>query len=149
MSSILALNRRARHDFFIEKEFEAGLCLEGWEVKALRAMRVQLNEGYVTLKNHEAWLLGCHMSPLKTASTHIQPDPTRKRKLLLTTRELSQLSIAIQRKGYTVVPLKLYWQRNWVKLSIGLAKGKKLYDKRMSLKEKDWEREKQRLIRWR
>ena len=148
MSSTLALNRRARYDFFIEKELEAGLCLEGWEVKSLRAMRVQLNEGYVILKNHEAWLLGCHISPLKTASSHIQPDPTRRRKLLLTTRELKQLSVATQQKGYTIVPLKLYWKSNRVKLSIGLAKGKKLYDKRMSLKAKDWEREKQRLLQW-
>ena len=148
MSSLLTVNRRARHEFFIEKELEAGLCLEGWEIKSLRAMRVQLNEGYILLKNDEAWLLGCHMSPLQTASTHIQPDPTRKRKLLLTRREINQLTVATQQKGYTVVPLKLYWKRNWAKLSIGLAKGKKLYDKRASLKAKDWEREKQRLIKW-
>jgi SsrA-binding protein len=148
MSATIALNRRARHKFFIEKTLEAGLHLEGWEVKSLRAHHVQLNDGsYVTIKNHEAWLMGCHISPLSTASTHIHPDTTRTRKLLLTARELKQLSLAVQQQGYTIVPLKLYWQRKFAKLSIGVARGKKLYDKRAALKAKDWERDKQRLSR--
>lgn len=148
MSVTLALNRRARYNFSIEKQLEAGLCLEGWEVKSLRANRVQLNESYVIVKKHEAWLTGCHINPLNTVSTHVHPDATRTRKLLLTRRELNQLSAAIQQQGYTIVPLKLYWNKKLAKLTIGLAKGKKLYDKRADLKAKDWEREKQRLSRW-
>jgi SsrA-binding protein len=147
-TNILAVNRRARHDYFIEKEFDAGLCLQGWEVKSLRAGRAQLSEGYVTIKKGEAWLLGSHISPLKTASTHVQADATRTRKLLLTARELKQLTAAIQLSNYTVVPLKLYWRNNLVKISIGLAKGKKSYDKRSTLKTRDWEREQQRLSRY-
>jgi SsrA-binding protein len=148
MSGAIALNRRARHNFSIEKQLEAGVCLTGWEVKSLRANQAQLNESYVTIKQHEAWLINCHISPLQTISTHIHPSPTRTRKLLLTARELNQLATAIQQQGYTIVPLKLYWKRNLVKLSIGVAKGKKLHDKRAALKAKDWEREKQRLGRW-
>lgn len=143
----IALNRRARHDYFIEETFEAGLVLEGWEVKSLRAGHVQLSESYVLLKNAEAWLVGSHITPLKTASTHIHPDPTRTRKLLLNQRELNKLYGSIERKGYTVIPLRLYWKHNRAKLEIGVAKGKKEYDKRSSKKEQDWQREKQRLLR--
>lgn len=147
MSAPVALNRRARHDYFIENELEAGLCLEGWEVKSLRAGRVQLSESYVTLKNREAWLLGCHITPLNTASTHIHPDSTRTRKLLLTRKELQRLSVSVQQRGYTLIALKMYWKKNWVKLSIGIAKGKKNYDKRAALKQRDWDTEKARLAR--
>lgn len=143
----IALNKRARHDYFIEQTFEAGLVLEGWEVKSLRDSRVQLTESYVLLKNGEAWLIGCHITPLKTASTHIDPDPIRTRKLLLNQRELNNLYGSVERKGYTLVPLRLYWKHNRAKLEIALVKGKKEYDKRSSQKEHDWQREKQRLLR--
>ena len=146
-TSAVALNRRARHDYFIEQELEAGVCLEGWEVKSLREGRVQLSESYVTLKNQEAWLLGCHITPLKTASTHIHPDPIRTRKLLLTSRELERLQLSVQQKGYTLVALKLYWKKNRIKLLIGVAKGKKTYDKRETLKQRDWQMEQSRLSR--
>ena len=126
----IALNRRARHDYFIEQSIEAGLVLQGWEVKSLRSGRAQLTESYVVLKNGEAWLLGCHITPLATVSTnHSRPDPTRTRKLLLNERELS--------KFYTLIALKLYWKKNRVKLEVGLAKGKQEHDKRASIKEKD------------
>ncbi len=145
----IALNKKALQDYFIEEQFEAGLVLEGWEVKSLRAGRVQLKEGYVTIKDGEAWLFGAHISPLPTASTHINPDPRRTRKLLLHRRELSKLIGAIERRGYTLVPLSLYWKKGRAKLKIGLAKGKKLYDKRAAEKERDWQREKQRLLKTR
>lgn len=143
----IALNKRARHDYFIEQSYEAGLVLEGWEVKSLRDGRVQLSESYVLLKNGEAWLLGCHITPLGTASTHIHPDPTRTRKLLLNQSELNRLFGSVERKGYTLVPLKLYWKKNRAKLEIALAKGKKEHDKRATLKAQDWQREKARLLR--
>jgi SsrA-binding protein len=143
----IATNRRARHDYFIEQAFEAGLVLEGWEVKSLRAAHVQLSESYVLLKTGEAWLMGCHITPLKTASTHIHPDPTRTRKLLLNQRELNKLSGGAERAGYTLIPLRLYWKHNRAKLEIALAKGKKEYDKRATKKDQDWQREKQRLLR--
>ncbi len=146
-SHVIAVNRQARHDYFIEETYEAGLVLEGWEVKSLRAGRVNLKESYVLIKDGEAWLFGAHLSPLASASTHIQPDPTRTRKLLLQKQELNKLIGLVERRGYTLVPLKLYWKRNLVKLEIGLAKGKKLYDKRAVAKERDWQREKQRLIK--
>lgn len=145
MSSIITVNRRARFNYAIEREWEAGVCFEGWEVKSLRAGHVQLNEGYVTIKNQEVWLLGCHISPLSTASTHIHPQSLRTRKLLLTGREIKKLGFLVQTSGYTLVPLKLFWKKNWIKLQIGLAKGKKLYDKRAALKERDWSRQKARL----
>ncbi|MDF1654397.1 MAG: SsrA-binding protein SmpB [Coxiellaceae bacterium] len=144
---IIADNRKARHDFFIEQKFEAGLVLEGWEVKSLRDGRAQLKESYVILKHGEAWLIGAHFSPLKTASTHITPDPIRTRKLLLHERELDKLQAAVSRKGYTVVPVNLHWTRNRVKLEIGLAKGKQQHDKRESSKQADWAREKGRLLK--
>lgn len=141
----IALNRKAGHEYFIEDRFEAGLVLEGWEVKSLRAGRVQLDQGYIIIKASEAWLFGALITPLQTASTHINPDPTRTRKLLLTHRELSKLIGSVERKGYTIVPLSLYWKNNRVKIAIGLAKGKKLHDKRATEKERDWQRQKQRL----
>ena len=141
----IAVNRKAFHEYAIEDRYEAGIILEGWEVKSLRAGRVQLDQGYVIVKNSEIWLLGALITPLQTASTHIHPDPQRTRKLLLHANEICKLIGSVERKGYTLIPLKLYWQRNRVKLEIGLAKGKKLYDKRASEKERDWERNKQRL----
>ncbi|AHE99053.1 SsrA-binding protein SmpB [Thioalkalivibrio paradoxus] len=146
-SATIALNRKARHDFFIEDRFEAGLVLEGWEVKSLREGRAQLSESYVLMRNGEAWLFGAHVTPLSTASTHIHPDPTRTRKLLLKRSELSRLIGAVERKGYTLVPLALYWKRGRAKLEIGLAKGKKEYDKRATDKERDWQRERGRILK--
>jgi SsrA-binding protein len=146
-SSTIAVNRKARHEYFIEDRMEAGLVLEGWEVKSLRAGRAQLSEAYVLLREGEAWLFGAHVSPLPTASTHIRPDPTRTRKLLLNRNELSRLIGAVERKGYTLIPLLLYWKRGRAKLEIGLAKGKKDYDKRATEKDRDWERERGRLLR--
>ncbi len=146
-SSTIALNRKARHDFFIEDRLEAGLVLEGWEVKSLRAGRAQLSESYVLLRNGEAWLFGAHVTPLPTASTHIRPDPTRTRKLLLQRPEINRLIGAVERKGYTLVPLALYWKRGRAKLEIGLAKGKKEYDKRATDKDRDWQRERARILK--
>ena len=143
----IALNRKATHDYFIEERFEAGLVLEGWEVKSLRAGRTQIDQSYILLKHGEAWLFGASITPLTTASTHIHPDPQRNRKLLLHVRELNKLIGNVERKGYTIVPLSLYWKHNRVKLSIGLAKGKKQHDKRKSIKERDWKREKARLFK--
>jgi len=146
-SNVIAVNRQARHDYFIEETYEAGLVLQGWEVKSLRAGRVSLKESYVLIKDGEAWLFGAHITPLPSASTHVEADPTRTRKLLLHKRELDKLIGLVERRGYTLVPLKLYWKNNRVKLEIGLAKGKKLYDKRAVEKERDWQREKQRLLK--
>ena len=141
---IIADNRKSRHDYFIEQRFEAGLVLEGWEVKSLRDGRAQLKESYVVLKHGEAWLIGAHISPLQTASTHVNPDPVRSRKLLLHQRELAKLESAVSRKGYTVVPLNLHWTRNRAKLEIALAKGKQQHDKRETSKQRDWQRQQQR-----
>lgn len=143
----IAVNRQARHDYFIEETLEAGLALQGWEVKSLRAGRVQLKESYVLLKNGEAWLFGSHVTPLPTASTHVLADPTRTRKLLLHRLQLSRLVGAVERKGYALVPLTLYWSKGKIKLEIGLAKGKKAHDKRAVEKDRDWQREKQRMLR--
>jgi SsrA-binding protein len=140
-------NKKAFHDYFVEERFEAGLVLEGWEVKSIRAGRVQLKEAYVIVKDGEVWLLGCHISPMTTASTHIKPDPVRTRKLLLHEREIAKLIGKVERAGYALVPLNMHFGKGRVKLEIGLAKGKKQYDKRESEKEKDWEREKARLMR--
>ena len=145
--STIALNKKARHDYFIEDRYEAGLALEGWEVKSLRNGNVQLKESYVLIKNGEAWLFGAHISPLATASTHINPDPIRTRKLLLHSEELNKLIGAVERRGYTLVPLAMYWKRGRAKLEIGLAKGKQKQDKRATEKERDWQREKQRLLK--
>ena len=146
-SSTIALNKKARFDYFIEATYEAGLALQGWEVKSIRDGRVQLKEGYVTIKHNEAWLLGVHISALPSASTHITTDPLRSRKLLLHRRELDRLIGAIDRQGYTLVPTAMYWSRGRAKLEIGLAKGKKQHDKRASIKAKDWEREKHRVLK--
>ena len=143
----IAENRRARYDYFIEERLEAGLVLEGWEVKAMRAGRAQLTEGYVYIRNNEAFLIGAHISPLKTASTHKVADPVRTRKLLLNRKELDHLIGAVERRGYTLVPLELYWKQGRAKLQLGLAKGKKQHDKRATEKDRDWVRDKARLLR--
>ncbi|MCD6038698.1 MAG: smpB [Gammaproteobacteria bacterium] len=143
----ITINRKAHHEFTIEDHYETGLVLQGWEIKSLRAGRVQLDQAYVLLKNNEAWLLGSLITPLPTASTHINPDAQRTRKLLLHKSELNKLIGSVERKGYTLVPLKLYWKSNRVKLDIALAKGKKQHDKRATEKERDWQRDKQRLMK--
>jgi len=141
------LNKKARHDYFIEQTFEAGLSLEGWEVKSLRENKVQIKESYVILKNSEMFLFGAHISALQSASSHVNPDPTRTRKLLLNRLEINRLKEKIDQKGATVVPLKMYWKRGRVKLEIGVAKGKKNHDKRQDIKSRDWERDKQRTLK--
>lgn len=146
-SNTIALNKKSRHDFALEERFEAGLVLEGWEVKSLRAGRVQLRDSYVLLKNNEAYLLGAHITPLPTASTHISPDSQRTRKLLLNRQELNKLIGAVERKGYSLIPTAMYWKKGRAKLEIALAKGKKQHDKRASEKERDWQRQKQRIIK--
>jgi SsrA-binding protein len=146
-SSTIALNKRARFEYTVEQRLEAGIVLEGWEVKSLREGHVQLTESYVLLKNGEAWLFGMHLSPLKTVSTHITPEPLRTRKLLLHKAELSKLIGYVERKGYTLIPLAMYWKKGRAKLEIGLVKGKKLHDKRATQKERDWEREKARVLK--
>jgi len=140
-------NRKAFHDYFIEERFEAGLMLEGWEVKSIRAGRVNLQEAYVVLNRGEPFIIGMHVSALPTASTHVVPDPTRSRKLLLNAGEISELIGKVERAGYTLVPINLHYAKGRVKLDIGLAKGKKQHDKREAQKDKDWQREKQRLMR--
>jgi SsrA-binding protein len=140
-------NRKAYHDYFVEEKFEAGLALEGWEVKAIRAGRAQLKEAYVIVKDGEIALIGAHIMPLTTASTHVHPDPTRTRKLLLHRSEINRLIGQVERAGYTLVPLNLHYSKGRVKLDMGLAKGKKQHDKRDSERERDWNREKQRLLR--
>ena len=146
-SNVIAVNRKARHDYFIESTFEAGLVLEGWEVKSLRAGNVQLAESYVYIRGAEAWLFGAHFPPLNTASTHVKPDPTRSRKLLLHRNELDRLIGAVERKGYALVPLDLHWYKGRAKLSIGMAKGKKQHDKRAADKDRDWKRQKERILK--
>ncbi len=143
----IALNKKAKHDYFIQERYETGIALEGWEVKSLREGRVQLKESYVTIKDGEAYLFGAHITPLPTASTHIHPDPVRTRKLLLHRNELDKLIGLVERKGFTLVPLALYWKRGRAKLEIGLAKGKKLHDKRATEKDRDWQRQKARIMK--
>jgi SsrA-binding protein len=143
----IAVNRRARHDYFIEDRFEAGLSLEGWEVKSLREGNAQLTEAYVNLRQGEAWLVGAHFSPLRSTSTHVKADPTRDRKLLLHRHELDRLTGAVERKGYALVPLDLHWHKGRAKLSIGLGKGKKQHDKRADRKDRDWARQKERILK--
>jgi SsrA-binding protein len=142
-------NRKAYHDYFVEERFEAGLALEGWEVKAIRAGRAQLKEAYVIVKDGEILLLGAHVTPLSTASTHVRADPTRTRRLLLHRAEINRLVGQVERAGYTLVPLNLHYSRGRVKLDVGLAKGKKQYDKRAAIREREWGREQQRLLRQR
>lgn len=143
----IAQNKKAFHDYFVEERFEAGLVLEGWEVKAIRAGRVQLKEAYVIVMGAEVFLIGAHISPLTSASTHIHADPTRSRKLLLHADEIKKLIGKVERAGYTLVPLDLHYTRGRIKIEIGLAKGKKQHDKRDAEKDKDWKREQQRIMR--
>lgn len=146
-TDVIAENRKARHNFHIEDDFEAGLCLEGWEVKSLREGRANLTEAYVFIRNGEVFMTGCNISPLPTVSTHITPQPTRQRKLLLNRIEIDRLTGAVDRKGYTLVPLKLYWKKGRAKLLLGLAKGKKQHDKRADEKERDWKRQQARILK--
>ena len=143
----IAQNKKAFHDYFVEQQFEAGIELEGWEVKSIRAGRLQLKEAYVIVRNGEIYLIGCHISPLATVSTHFQPDPVRTRKLLLHKEEINKLIGSVERAGYTMLPLNMHFKRGKIKLSIGLAKGKKQHDKRQADKERDWQREKQRILK--
>ncbi|SRR5712691_7729948 len=140
-------NKKAFHDYFIEEKYETGIVLEGWEVKAIRAGRCQIKEAYVVVRKGEIFVTGCHISPLATASTHITPDPTRTRKLLLRADEINKLIGKVERAGYTMVPLDVHYTRGKIKLEIGLAKGKKQHDKREAEKEREWQRQKQRLLR--
>ncbi len=146
-SNTIALNKRARHDYFLEQKYEAGIALQGWEVKAIRQGHVQLTEGYVTLHKGEAFLEGVTITPLLSASSHVVPEPQRSRKLLLHARELAQIFAATQQKGATCVPTAMYWKGNHVKAEIALGKGKHQQDKRASKKEADWQRDKQRLMK--
>ncbi len=143
----IAENRKAFHDYFIEEKYEAGIVLEGWEVKAVRDGRVQLKESYVVVMSGEIYLIGCHITPMGTASTHVRPDATRTRKLLLHSEEIAKLIGKVERAGYTLVPLDMHYTRGRIKVQIGLAKGKKQYDKREAEKERDWERERGRIMR--
>lgn len=147
--SLIAQNKKAWHDYFIEDRYEAGLVLQGWEAKSLRAGRAQLKEAYVIVMNGEIYLLGAHFSPLPTASTHVHPEATRTRKLLLHRAEISKLIGSVERKGYTLVPLALYWKKGKAKIEIGLARGKQLHDKRAALKERESVRDTQRALRGR
>ncbi len=140
-------NKKAFHDYFIEEKYEAGIVLEGWEVKAIRDNRINLKEAYVIIQRGEIYLIGCHVTPLGSASTHVRPDAIRTRKLLLHSEEIAKLIGKVERSGYTLVPLDMHYVRGRVKILIGLAKGKKQYDKREAEKERDWQREKGRIMR--
>ncbi len=144
---LIAENRKARYDYFIEERYEAGIALQGWEVKSMRAGRAQLTEAYVYLRNGEAFLFGAHLTPLRSTSTHVLAEPDRTRKLLLNYSELQKLIGAVERRGYTLVPLELYWKNGRAKLAVGLAKGKKQHDKRAVEKDRDWQRDKARALR--
>ncbi len=145
---LIIKNRRALHDYHIEETFEAGIALQGWEVKSLRANRANLNDSYALVRKNELWLLGFHISALETASTHVKPTPTRTRKLLLHRREIDKLLGLIKQQGYTLIPLKLYWSKNnKAKVALGLAKGKQTHDKRAASKERDWQRQRERLLK--
>lgn len=146
-SGTIALNKRARHDYILEERFEAGMVLEGWEVKAIRAGKAQLTDSYVLLRDGEAWLLGANIAPLTSASSHVVADPQRTRKLLLNSRELARLFSATSQKGYTCIATAMYWKGNKVKCEIALAKGKQMHDKRATQRDRDWERQKERLLR--
>lgn len=144
----ISVNKKARFDYFIEETYQAGLALEGWEVKSLRQGKVQINESYILLKNNEAWLFGALITPLITASTHTTHDALRLRKLLMHRREIDRLIGLVDQKGFTLVPLDLHWSKGKVKINIGLAKGKKQHDKRATEKERDWNRDKQRIMKY-
>lgn len=146
-SKTIALNKRARFEYYIEDRLEAGVALEGWEVKALRAGRIQFADSYVLLKDSEAFLFGCQINPLSTVSTHITPDPVRTRKLLLHRKEIDRLVGAVDRQGYTVIPTAMYWSKGKVKVEIGMARGKRQHDKRKTEKDRDWERQKGRIMK--
>ena len=146
-SNTIVLNKKARHDFTLGDRFEAGIILQGWEVKSLRAKKVQIRDSYVFIKNGEAWLSSTVITPLDTASTHIHPEPQRMRKLLLHRDEITKLISAVERKGYTLVATAMYWKKGRAKLEIALAKGKKEHDKRASEKDRDWQREKARMLK--
>lgn len=143
----IAVNRQATHEYHIEERFEAGLVLEGWEVKSLRDGKIQLKESYVVIKRGETWLSRAHISPLLSASTHVNPDAIRNKKLLLNRHEINKLIGAVERKGYTIIPLSMYWKNGRAKIEIGLAKGKQLHDKRAASKDRDWQREKGRIMK--
>ena len=145
--STIVLNRSARHEFFVEEKYEAGIALEGWEVKALREGRVQFADSYVLLKDNEAFLFGCQISPLPTVSTHVTPDPLRTRKLLLHRREIDRLTGAVERRGYTLIPTAMYWSRGRAKVEIGMARGKRQHDKRKTARDRDWDRQKARIMK--
>ncbi|MGH8511878.1 MAG: SsrA-binding protein SmpB [Gammaproteobacteria bacterium] len=145
--STITLNKKVKHDYSIEERFEGGLVLEGWEVKSLRAGRIQIRDSYVLLKNAEAWLFGALITPLPTASRHTHPDPQRTRKVLLNRAEINRLIGAVERKGYTAVATAMYWKRGRAKLEIGLAKGKKEHDKRAAERDRDWRREQERVLK--
>lgn len=145
--STIALNRQAGFEYFIEERFETGLVLEGWEVKSIRAGRINLKESYVMVKNGELWLFGAHVSPLPTASTHIKPDPLRTRKLLMHRQQINRLIGQVERRGYTLVPTAMYWKHGRAKLEIGLARGKQLHDKRATIKDREWQRDKARVLK--
>jgi len=146
-SGTIALNKRARHDYILEERFEAGVVLEGWEVKAIRAGKAQLTDSYVLLRDGEAWLLGANIAPLTSASSHVVADPQRTRKLLLHSKELARLFSATSQKGYTCIATAMYWKGNKVKCEVALAKGKQMHDKRATQRDRDWERQKERLLR--
>lgn len=146
-SNTIVLNKKSRHDFSLEDRFEAGIVLEGWEVKSLRSGKVQIRDSYVFLKGNEAWISNLVITPLETASTHIKPEPSRVRKLLLHREEINKLIGAVERKGYTLVATAMYWKKGMAKVEIALAKGKKAHDKRASEKERDWQREKARILK--
>lgn len=145
--ALIAENRKARFEYTIEEDFEAGLVLHGWEVKSLRQGKAQIADSYVIIKNSEAWLFGATIQPLTSASTHVSPEPQRSRKLLLNKKELKKLIGAKERQGYTIIPLRMYWKKGLAKLKIALAKGKKLHDKRQTIKDRDWQRNKQRILK--
>ena len=146
-SATIVVNKKVRFDYFVEDEYEAGLVLQGWEIKSLRAGKINLSDAHVIVKYGEAWLLGAQIQPLPTASAHLHPDPIRTRKLLLKRSELSKLIGSVERQGYTLVPLSLYWKRNKVKIKIALAKGKKMHDKRTTTKDREWLRDRERIMK--
>jgi len=145
--SSIAQNKKARFDYFIEDRLEAGLALQGWEVKSMRAGKAQLTDSFVIFRDGEAWLLGSHVAPLNTVSTHVVAEPKRTRKLLMNRREIDRLIGLVERKGYTLIALELYWSKNRVKVAVGLAKGKKQHDKRDTEKDRDWKRDKARVLK--
>ena len=147
LSNVIAVNRKANYEYFIEDRYEAGLSLQGWEVKALRAGKANISEGYVTIKGGEIILLGSIINPLKTSCAFVVSDPTRTRKLLLSRKEIDKLTGVVQRQGYTLIPLKLYWKGSWAKLEVGVARGKQDHDKRDSIKDRQWARDKERIMK--